>query len=469
MIHMNVRVQKSRLVRIIRSKWFKRWGITLAAFSIALAAAILLVGPPCPDQIVIATGRTDGAYHHYAEKYAAILKSDGVELDVHDSDGSLENLERLERGDATVAFVQGGVADVTKHQDLMSLCSVYSEPVWVFYRRALGEGASFDRSASHSRVNLQDLKGKCLAVGTPGSGTRAVAVQLLKELQVINARDAASIATELKPLGGSHAAEALLNGQVDAAFLVTSAESPVIRRLLESPNIELMSFERAKAFEKRFPFLSSVTLGAGVIDLQANLPRRDIQLLAPTANLVCRRDLHPALVPLLMKAAHRVHEEGGFLDEAGTFPSSGHLDMPISADARRYLKSGPSPFYKYLPFQIAVGLDRTKLFLLPLVTLLIPLLKTAPPIYRWRIRCKIFKWYRGLREIDARLRENDTAWDVSAEIDRLENMEVELSEVSVPLSNMYEFYALRMHVDFVLKKLRHQLGDSTEVNRDMAA
>lgn len=466
---MNVRVNESRVTHIIRSKWFKRWWITLAAFSIALVAALLLVGPSCPDRIVIATGRADGAYHSNAGKYAAILKCDGVELDVHESVGSLDNIQRLERGDATVAFVQGGVADVAKHKDLMSLCSVYSEPIWVFYRRAGVAGASTNRNASPARIGLQDLKGKCLAIGSAGSGTRAVAIQLLRELQVIDAPDAVSLATELKPLGGSDAADALLKGQVDAAFFVISAESPLVKRLLQSPNIELMSFERAKAFQRRFPFLSSVTLGAGVIDLRANLPPRNIQLLAPTANLVCRRDIHPALVPLLMKAAHQIHEEGGFLDEAGAFPSSRHLDMPISADARRYLRSGPSPFYKYLPFQIAVGLDRTKLFLLPLATLLFPLLKTAPPIYRWRIRCKIFKWYRGLREIDARLQKNDTAWDVSTEIDRLERMEVELSEVSVPLSYMYEFYALRMHVDFVLKKLRLSQSDSTEVRRSAAA
>ena len=195
---------------------------------------------------------------------------------------------------------------------------------------------------------------------------------------------------------------------------------------------------------------------------------RDRKHLAPTANLVARKGLHSALVPLLLGAVTQVHEGGGFLEQPGVFPSSRHVDAPMNDDSRRYLKSGPSFFYRYLPFGLAAWLDRVKLVLLPLCTLLFPFLKAAPPIYRWRIRSKIYRWYRVLREVDQKLRDAADRVDVSAEIARLKKLERELGEVSVPLSYMEEFYNLRLHVSFVLSQLAKLEQHSAETTQQAA-
>ncbi|MCA9267233.1 MAG: C4-dicarboxylate ABC transporter substrate-binding protein, partial [Planctomycetales bacterium] len=207
---------------------------------------------------------------------------------------------------------------------------------------------------------------------------------------------------------------------------------------------------------KRFPYLTPVTLGEGLLDLDRNLPDHQVTLVAPTACLVARGDLHPALTPLLLEAAAEVHAGGGYLEEPGEFPSPHRVDFPIGAEARRYFSRGPSLLYRYLPFRAAAWIDRVKLMLLPLITLLLPLAKAAPPVYRWRIRSKIYRWYRVLRDIDQKLKDSSEPIDAAAEVARLKTLDRELAEVSVPLSYMEEFYNLRLHIRYVQERLeRH--------------
>lgn len=424
-----------------------RWGFVAVLVAISIAAAPLLIGPPCPKQIVIGTGSPSGAYFAFASRYREILARDGIDLQVQSTAGSVENVSLLcsETGDVSLAMVQGGIASGESADELTSLASLYLEPIWVFYRGY----RELDR--------LTQLSGQRIAVGVEGSGTRAVALALLEENDV--GEDARSdSATTFKPLGGTDAAEALKNGEIDAAFFVISSGSAIVRELLEADGIQLMSFRRARAYERKFPYLTSVTLSEGMLDLQKNVPLRDTVLLAPTATLVARKDLHPALIPLLLRAATEVHESGGLLEEPGAFPSPRYVDAPLSADARRYFESGPSFFYRHLPFHVAAWLNRVKLLLLPLCTLLLPLVKCAPPVYRWRIRSKIYRWYRVLRDIDQRLKNTQqTGSDFSNDIARLHRLQHELSEVSVPLSYMEEFYNLRIHVAFVLDRLNEAM------------
>jgi hypothetical protein len=242
--------------------------------------------------------------------------------------------------------------------------------------------------------------------------------------------------------------------------MVTSPRTALVQTMISSEREQLLNLRRATAYCRKYPYLTQVTLHEGVVDLEQNMPPRDIHLLAPTASLVARSDLHPALVPLLLEAATEVHEQGGYLEEPGDFPSPARVDFPLSAAAKSYFQRGPNMMYRVLPFRWAASIDRMKLMILPLVTLLLPLLRVAPPVYRWSIRSKIYRWYRVLRVIDQRMKDAAAGADFSDDIARLENLEVELSEVSVPLSYMAEFYSLRLHVEFVLARLkeRQQIG-----------
>ena len=401
--------------------------LTLAGFMIAYQ----FVDPAPPNQLTITTGKSDGSYYNFGNQYSVFLTQHGIRLKVEESAGSLENLERLKSGAADVAFIQGGTIATGGNQELTFLGSLYFEPLWVFHRSGL------------DLARLSELRGKRIAIGPEGSGTRAIALQLLND----NSIDENS--ASILPLAGKEAAEAVAKGEVDAIFLVTSAKSKLIEQLLRTHGVQLMSFNRADGYTRKHPFLSAISLPEGTIDMAANIPDRAIRLLAPSATLVARSDLHPALQTLLLQAASDSHSDSGLFERAGEFPSPLYGDLPISEDAQRYYKSGPPFLQRFLPFWAATMIDRLKVMLLPLLALLLPLFKVMPPLYRWRIRSRIYQHYKELSEIDHKLHQQLTADELKSCIERLEKIEGEVRQTHVPLSYSEEAYHLRSHLALV--------------------
>lgn len=444
------------LIKTLRNR-LSGWRALALIVVTAFAATPWLLGPPCPNRLVIATGSKEGAYFAFANQYRDVLARHGITLEIRQTAGSLENQELLSDNEVSLGLIQGGATTNATDSGLESLASLYHEPVWVFCR-------------SDSPVNgLGELRGKRISIGPDGSGTQAVALKLLSANRMLPTSESGSAApTQIVKWKTMDSLKSLKAGDLDAAFIVISPDSPVVRDLLQTEGIQLVNFERAATYQRKYPFLSSVTVPEGLFSLQRNIPSRDIVLLAPAANLVARSDLHHALIPILLQTMEEVHEPGGLLTDSGQFPSAQFADYPVNSGARRYFRSGPGFFFQYLPFSIAATLDRIKLLLLPMCTLLIPLLKVAPPVYRWKIRSKIFRWYRVLREIEQKLKDAVPTTDFSADIASLQNLQSELAEVSVPLSYMAEFYSLHLHIEFVLRKLRHH-GESNADGLRVAA
>ena len=242
------------------------------------------------------------------------------------------------------------------------------------------------------------------------------------------------------------AAKALQNGELDAAFIVAAFEADYIQNLLNDRSVNLLNFDQQEAYHRRFRFLAPVTLPAGIVNLGRNIPGQNIALLAPTAMLVVRKDFHPALVPLLLAAATRIHGKGDEISHPGEFPSPSYCDFNVSEDAKHFYRSGQPVLQRLLPFWIASLVDRTKVMLIPLIMLMMPLLRTAPPLVRWRTRRKIYLWYSDLREIDQRLASGLPDSELGRELARLKDIEQKVAYVDVPLSYMEEFYHLRMHL-----------------------
>jgi TRAP transporter TAXI family solute receptor len=414
-------------------------GIFGPAVLVALLGFLLayqFVDPAPPNQLTITTGEKDGAYYLFGQRYQEILSRERIQLEVRQSAGSIENIQRLEAGEAEVAFVQGGTGGQAQSDKLRSLGSLYFEPIWLFHRR--------DQPLSQ----LSQLRGKRIAVGAEGSGTRALTLQLLAD------NDIDGTAATLQILGGEAAADALIGNQVDAAFFVASPRSPLIRSLLEHDAISLMSFERADAYTRIHRYLSRVVLPKGVINFRRNLPTEETILLAASANLVVHEDLHPALIDLLLQAAKEVHGSGGWFEQSGEFPNAAYLDFPLGKEARRFYDYGPPLLQRYLPFWAATLIDRLKVMLLPLIALLLPLFKIMPPIYRWRMRSRIYRWYRELLYIDRQLYLERAAGDNQEQLlSELDKIEQGISEVHVPLSFAEELYDLRLHVTLVRERL----------------
>ncbi|MEN9476709.1 MAG: hypothetical protein RLZZ300_850, partial [Pseudomonadota bacterium] len=403
---------------------------------IGFVVAYQFVQPAPPKRIVITTGGEAGAYYQFAQRYAAILAKNGITLEVKSSAGSLENLDRLKADEAQVGFVQGGVVppkedpDAEDDSGLLSLGSLFYEPVWVFYR---GE---------RDLTRLTDLRGKRIAIGQEGSGVRQLAQQLLAANEI-------EAGEQLVPLSGLSAAEELQQGRIDAAFIIASESAPVVQVLLRSPGIRLMSFAQSGAYQRRFPFLTKLTFPQGVADLVRDFPPNDIKVLAPTANLIVRDDLHPALQSLLLQAASEVHGKSGFFQDQGEFPSYKDPMLPLSPDAARYFKSGPSFLQRYLPFWLAVLVDRLIVLLLPVVALLIPLLKVAPAIYTWRVRSKVFRCYGELKFLEDDLKNHFDRAKLAEYRSRLDALEDEAVQLHVPLGFTDLVYTLREHVNLV--------------------
>jgi TRAP transporter TAXI family solute receptor len=421
--------------------------LSLAAL---IATYLLFVEAPPPRKLVIATGGKAGAYYHYAEKYAEELRKDGLTLEVRETKGSVENLQLLmdEESGVDVALVQSGVAGPEDRERLRALGSLYREPLWVFHRGT----KPLDR--------LSQLAGLRIGIGPPGSGTQAIALQLLAANGLMKPGGSPKSArATLVADSVTESASGLQKGELDAAFFVAAFEADYIKDLLKDKRVRLLSFVQHQAYHRKFRFLSEVTVPAGLVNLGQNIPREDIALLAPTAMLVVRKDFHPALIPPFLTATMRIHGGGDDLSRPGEFPSASYTDIPVSEDARRFYKSGPPLLQRLLPFWLASLADRLKIMLIPMVVLLMPLFRTAPPLMRWRTRRKIYLWYAALREIDERRAAGLSGPELDRELARLRDIENQVTYVDVPLSYMQEFYDLRLHITMVrenLEKLRAQ-------------
>ncbi|MEM7653613.1 MAG: TAXI family TRAP transporter solute-binding subunit [Pseudomonadota bacterium] len=432
-------------------EFLKVYGLITLVVIVGFVLAFQFVNPAPPKTLTIAAGSAQGAYTAFAQQYAKILARDGITLEIKQTGGSVENLSLLRDPDSEidVAFMQGGVGRPERDETLVGLGSVYFEPLWVFTRRAGPFAGQVGR--------LSDLRGKRVAIGGEGSGTSAVALQLLAANSVLPEN------SEFVRLGGNAAADALRAGEVDAAFFVTGRIEGPLTDLAIATDIDLMDFDQADAYAARFRFLSRTTLPQGAISLGLDVPESSLDLLAPAATLIAKESMHPALIDLLLQAAREVHGAGGLFEAPEMFPSPRYLDFALSSDAKRYYESGTRFLRKYLPFWAATLVERLLVMLLPFFTLLIPLFRIAPPTYRWRIRMKIYKWYEKLREIesDARaLKESGGGQDpagVTQKLDAiltdLEELQDEASRVSVPLAYAEHLYHLRQHIEFVRTRL----------------
>lgn len=401
----------------------------------------ILVQPAPPRSVAMSTGPVDGAYHTFALRYRAHLARYGVDLILKQSSGSMENLERLrERRDGVqVALVQGGITTASEAPGIMTLGSLFYEPVWFFSR-----GKEPLRSPAQ-------LRGKRIAVGDPGSGARELTLRLLQ------ANGIDGTAARLDDSGGLEAAQRLESGTLDAAIFVNAPEAPAIQRLLRARSIRLGGTDRVDAYVRRFPFLYKVVLPAGAMDLAGDVPARDQVLIAATANLLATDDLHPVIVDLLLEAARKVHGSGSLLNGAGEFPALLDRELPVSEDAERIYRGEYSFLRRYLPFWAAVWVQRFMFFAIPLLAIGIPLLRCLPIAYQWRTRRRIYRWYGELKLLELALHRG--SGDLARYLERLKSIEDRVATLKVPLPYASEYYALRLHIELVHRLLDSRFGN----------
>lgn len=419
-------------------------GVLLIAAAFFIATRFIKPAPP--DTLTLTTGAPDGAYHAFALRYKDVFEREGVKLVIKPSNGSVDNLARLKDDAANVdaGFVQGGLGLLSlnpqrqpaEETTLFSLANLFYEPVWVFYQ------------GRQEITQFAQLKGMRVAIGAPGSGTRKVALELLGAAGV----DATN--ATLSDEGGRAARELIEQGRLDAVFLIAAPEAPVVQALFKTPKLRLMSVAQAEGYARRFPYLAAVALPRGVVDLKNDVPARDVTLLAGTANLVVRDDVHPALAYLLLEAAVEVHGSPGLLHRPGDFPTAKATDFPLSSEAKRYFQSGRPFLQRYLPFWLANFIERMLVLLIPLVAVVYPVVKALPEIFFWRQKNKIYKWYGELKFLESDLaRVTMAAEERARHLARLDAIEAEAAALHVPLAFADRVYTLRGHIAYVRQHL----------------
>jgi len=420
---------------------------------VVLAAALLgvaywLLDPAPPRHVVLATGQDQGAYAAFGKRYAQILKENGIEVQLRKTAGAAENIALLRQpdGDVDIAFAQGGAeedrpppSDDDDGDGLVSLGSLFYEPVWLFYR---GDAAERLLKAPEL-TSLAQLGGWRINIGAPGSGVPNLMARLIEANKI----DPATLTLVREPQ--TPAVVGLLEGRIDAIVFASAPEALLVQMLLQTPGIRLFDFAQAEAYSRRFPWLSPVTLPRGVVDLAGDIPPADVRLVAPTATLVARDRTHPALIQLFVQAAQQVHGGAGWFQKKGDFPSVRNSERPLAKEAQRFYTSGPPVLQRYLPFWLANLVDRMWPVLVTIIAALIPLSRMLPPLYTFRVRSRIFRWYRQLREVENAIgkRPNDELLRELAEIEH------RVEHVDVPLSFTDELYSLRTHIHLVAERL----------------
>lgn len=413
----------------------------LAAGLVVLAFAWLKPTPP--KTVTLATGPAQSAYDEFGKRYQKALAANGIQVVLLPSEGSSANLQLLRDGKADLGFVQGGSADLADGDEsaIESLGSLFVEPVWLFYR----ESAARAVTQTATLTALSQLRGLRLNVGTPGSGVPSLMAKLFEANRV----DTATL--KLSQLEHTPATVDFLAGKLDAIVFASAPESLMVQMLLQTPGVKLMDFAQAEAYSRRFPFLTPATLPRGVVDLARDLPPANARLIASTTSLLTRDGTHPALLQLFAQAAREFHGKAGWFNRAGVFPSAERSEFPLSPEAERAIKGGKPLLQRWLPFWAANLVERMWLALTIIIAILLPASRIVPPLYEFRIRSRVFRWYAQLRDIEARLDVDPASGpELLAELNALDD---KAGKINVPLSYADELYALRNNIHLVRKRL----------------
>jgi uncharacterized protein len=417
----------------------------------ACIVAYIVVDPAPPRHVVLAAGQDNSAYEEFGRKYAAILARDGIQVELQRSLGSEDNLQRLIDGKADIAFVQSGSTSEAQAErgGLVSLGSLFTEPVWLFLRERDARGRKLDVRS------ITQLKGLRINLGPEGTGVP----KLFRQVLAVNGLEPGQLTTS--SLEDTPATVELLAGHIDGLVFSSAPEAPLIQMLLQTPGIRLFDFHQAEAYTRRLPFLTHVVLPRGIVDLGRDMPARNVHLIAPTATLVARADLHPALVDLFVKAATEIHGGTGWFQQQGQFPSPRYTEIPVAREAAKYYRDGPPFLQRYLSFWLANLFDRLWVVVVALAALIIPLSKIVPPLYVWRIRSRVYRWYGQLRAVEQALENagEEHRDEARAELlRRLDDIEQRVNQISIPLAYADALYGLRSHINFVRQRVKATLA-----------
>ena len=438
------------LPRPVKAALLGFWDLFTSASPLLFAGAGLIwlaywwLNPMPPKQLTLLTGPEQSAYAEMGDQYAKLLRQHGITVQLVPTEGSADNLRRLQAGEADAGFVQGGSATAPTDDDteeLLTLGNLFVEPVWLFYRAQ----SAADISETGRLQSLNQLSSLRINAGTAGSGVPP----LMDTLLDMHRMDPKKI--KISHLEQTPATVQMLQGKLDAVVFASAPQAPMVQMLLQTPGIRLMDFPQNEAYARRLPFITPVTLPRGVVDLARNIPAQDVHLIATTTSMLVRESLHPGLRQLLSQATVQTHGQSGWFQRTREFPNASNSEFPLAPEAERTLKNGIPSLQRYIPFTLANLVERMWLALGIIIAVLLPLGKIAPPLYAYRVRSRVFRWYGELRDIESRLEAHPE--DKEKLLEELNAIEAKVEKVILPLSYADELYALRNNIGLVRQRL----------------
>ena len=428
----------------------RRYAWLIPLILIALITAVVawkFLKPGVPTRVVMATGAPGGAYEGFGKKYAEIFKREGVALELKSTKGSVENLALLldTKNDIEAALLQTGIATVAQREDLVSLGSLFYEPLWVFYREPANK---------MPLTRITELANRRIGIGAVGGGTRPVSQALLaaNEITTANARFIDAAPTE--------AAELLQRGELDVLFFVAAPSSPLVLQLMAAPKIRLMNMATADAYSRVMPTLSKITIPRGVIDLKNDIPGEDVHTLAATATLVAMDSLHPAIAYLFVKAAREVHEGGSLLHAQREFPNVTRFqEFTVPENVALLYKDGTPFLYRHMPFWLANLVQRLWILLIPLGAIMLSASDVVPKLMGFRMNFRVTQIYQAARKLEAdiiRATSGNDAMDASAHAAfeaELQALNRRTDQLRGPAGTLKTWYELRGHLALVRARL----------------
>ncbi|MGZ3690727.1 MAG: TAXI family TRAP transporter solute-binding subunit [Pseudobdellovibrio sp.] len=419
--------------------------IAVIVFVLALGIVFFIRSAP-PSQITITSGPEGSMFNKIAIRYAKVLEKNGVKVNVLTSNGSLQNFERISdpKSKVDLAIIQGGlISDDAKLDNVVSLGGISNQPIFFFYR-----GKPMER--------LADFKGKRIAIGPEGSGTRQMALKLL-QLNDINEKNPGT--TKLLNIDADGIDDALLQNKIDGGFVMSeNTSSEDLKKLLHSPAYRLLSFKNANAYVRKLDYLNILELPEGIIDFGLNIPATDVTLVGPTVELIATKNLHPALSDLILDAATSLHSHPGTYQKRGEFPAPIEREIKVSSDAMRFYKSGKSFLYNYLPFWLASLVNRILVVFLPILLVLIPAVRSIPAMFRYSTQLRIRRRYRELLAIEEKYKSEKDPSRIKDLHKNLDRIDKEIRQMKVKAAFADQFYSLRGHADYVRRLMETTVG-----------
>ena len=410
----------------------------LLLLALGIVALVNYTRPLPPRTVTMAVGQAGSAHMLIANYYAQFFADRGVELRIVQTEGTGQNLKTIiENPDVKAGLIVGGAIKKGQYPQLMSLGSIEYEPLWLFYR-----GPVYDKDDVFQHFSTQKI-----AIGTGGTATQ----RILREILALRG---IPVDAQANFLVWPHqkAADALIAGEIDAMAVVDGFNSPTIQRLLNTPDIRLYSFKLAPAYIKKLPFLDSVVIPRGSLNVAEVRPPEDVRMVASSLTIVADKDLHPALQLLFLMAADQYGDSREqFFARPDEFPSYKDQSLPLSPIAKSYFDEGPPKGLRFAPFWMASFVDRIWLLILGLLAVGYPLYRLLPNYRHMQSRVELAGNYEELRDIEQSARIARTLGEIDTALADLRQLEKDMDKVTVPEENMRDYYGYWTAINHVLR------------------